>query len=101
MGYPPGSPDRIRWTITRGIQYFLMYEDVTNESEQDLLDLNEIMWAFGVETWTNLGPMEHPHNALLQIQVEIEGRRYLLKEQPEGLAEQGSEHLYAFHRYLP
>lgn len=77
-----------------------MHEDETNAEEQELLNLNEVMQAFGVDEWTNLGPLEEAHNELLQIQVEVEGQRYLLKERTEGLAEQSSEHLYAFQHHL-
>lgn len=71
-----------------------------NNGQQDLLDLNRIMQAFGVETWTNLGPWERSPNDLLQLPVEIEKQRYLLTERPESLAEQESEHRYAFRTYL-
>ncbi|MEO7022438.1 MAG: phosphotransferase [Ktedonobacteraceae bacterium] len=73
-----------------------MNEDPQNE----LLDINEIMQAFGVDAWTNLGPLEDPQPELLQVLVEIEGQRYILKERTENLAEQESEHHYAFQRYL-
>lgn len=71
-----------------------------NNGQQDLLDLNKIMQAFGVETWTNLGPWERSPHDLLQLPVEIEKQRYLLTERPESLAEQESEHRYAFRNYL-
>lgn len=76
-----------------------MQEEKQN-NEADLLDLNEIMRAFGVETWANLGPLEHPQHELLQVLVEIEGRRYLLKERVESLAGEEHAHCYAFQRYL-
>ncbi len=74
-----------------------MREDRQNEDQESLLDLNEIMLASGVETWTNLGPLEDAPD--LQILVEIEGKRYILRTRPEGLVEQSGHH-YAFQRYL-
>jgi len=77
-----------------------MSDDVLDR--QDLLDLDEIMRAFGVSEWSNLGPVTSSHSELLSMLVEIEGRRYLLKEHPSGLvAEGGSDnHAYRFQRYL-
>lgn len=78
-----------------------MPEDEAREESQDLLDLNEIMQAFGVDAWTNLGPLENVSNReLLQVLVDIQGQRYLLRERPEGLVESESGHHYAFQRYL-
>lgn len=78
-----------------------MHEHHENEDQQSLLDLNEVMRAFGVETWTNLGPLDDALGGeSLQLLVEVEGRRYVLRERPEGLMEQESGHHYAFQRYL-
>ena len=81
-----------------------MPEDGPRGVARDLLDLNEVMRAFGVDAWSNLGPPEHALNSeLFQTLIEIEGRRYLLRERPEGLIEQESgqqQHHYAFRRYL-
>lgn len=80
-------------------QYMPTHEH--DEDQQSLLDLNEIMRAFGVETWTNLGALETaPEEAGFQLLVEIEGQRYVLRERPEGLLEQEGQHPYAFQRYL-
>ncbi len=76
-----------------------MHEEQQND-EADLLDLNEIMRAFGVDSWTNLGPLEHPQHELFQVLVEIQGRRYILKERAESLVGEESAHPYAFQRYL-
>ena len=76
-----------------------MDEDEQNEASEQTLDLNEIMLAFGVDTWTNLGPLADPSSEILQIGVEIQGERYLLQEQPEGLIGQ-EHHDYAFQRHL-
>jgi Ser/Thr protein kinase RdoA (MazF antagonist) len=78
-----------------------MPEDEQHEEPQDLHDLNEVMRAFGVDEWTNLGLLENASNPeLLQMLVEIQGQRYLLKERPEGLIASEGEHPYAFQRYL-
>ena len=42
---------------------------------EDLLDLNEIMQAFGVSEWNNLGPIEAPHSIQLSLLIEIQGQR--------------------------
>ena len=71
------------------------------EEQQDLLDLNEIMQAFGVSEWTNLGPVVSPQNRLFSVLVEIQGERYLLKERLPGLAgEEDDDHCYRFQRFL-
>src|SRR5579885_1598072 len=70
------------------------------QSAQDLLDLDEIMRAFGVEHWTNLGPPRYPSGDLFQVLVEVQGQMYLLRERPEGPVEQEIGHVYAFQRYL-
>ena len=72
------------------------------EEQQDLLDLNEVMQAFGVSNWNNLGPVATPssHPQLLNVQIEIEGQRYILKERLEGLVEEDTSHRYHFQRYL-
>lgn len=78
-----------------------MHENEQGEDQQSLLDLNEIMRAFGVGAWTNLGPLAEARDSeLLQLLVEIEGQRYVLRERPEGLMGPESGHRYAFQRYL-
>jgi Ser/Thr protein kinase RdoA (MazF antagonist) len=77
-----------------------MHEDEAQESQQDLLDLNEIMQAFGVDEWKNLGPLASSPGGLLQIQVEVQGQRYLLKERAEGLATLETGYLSAFQQHL-
>ena len=68
---------------------------------EDLLDLDEVMRAFGVDHWTNLGSPQYPVGGeLFQVLAEVQGRRYLLRERPEGPIEQESGHAYAFQRYL-
>jgi Ser/Thr protein kinase RdoA (MazF antagonist) len=70
------------------------------EGPGDLLDLNEIMQAYGVAEWRNLGPVTSSHSGLLSILVEIEGKHYILKERLEGLAEEDSQHRYRFQNFL-
>jgi len=78
-----------------------MHEQNENEDQQSLLDLNEVMRAFGIETWTNCGPLANAAGEeSLQLLVEVEGKRYVLRERPEGLIEQAGGHHYAFQRYL-
>jgi Ser/Thr protein kinase RdoA (MazF antagonist) len=70
---------------------------------KDLLDLNEVMRAFGVNEWHNLGPVESAHGGLPSILVEIQGQRYILKERaerPAGESAGNRNHSYAFQRYL-
>lgn len=78
-----------------------MSENKQNAESEDLLDLNEVMRAFGVDAWTNLGPPESARESEhFQVQAEIQGQRYLLSERPEGFVGQEGEHRYAFRRYL-
>jgi Ser/Thr protein kinase RdoA (MazF antagonist) len=71
-----------------------------SKEQADLLDLNEIMQAFGVAEWSNLGPIASSHAGPLNILVEIAGQRYILKERPEGLAEEDTIHRYRFQNFL-
>lgn len=77
-----------------------MHEDEQNATSQDLLDLNEVMQAFGVDEWSNLGPLHTPDSELFQVLVEIQGQRYILRERPEELVEAEGTHHYTFQRYL-
>ncbi|HZU70726.1 MAG TPA: phosphotransferase [Ktedonobacteraceae bacterium] len=77
-----------------------MLEDGLEETAQDLIDLNEVMHAFGVSEWHNLGPVDAGHDGSSGLLVEIAGLRYILKEQPGGLLEEDSSHRYEFQRYL-
>jgi Ser/Thr protein kinase RdoA (MazF antagonist) len=67
---------------------------------EDLLDLNEIMQAFGINAWQNLGPALPAHSESLNLLVEAEGQRYVLRERPEGMVGEDLTHRYAFQRYL-
>ena len=77
-----------------------MREGEFEEGPGDLLDLNEIMRAFGVAEWSNLGTVASSHDGLLNILVETAEQRYILKERPEGLAEEDSHHRYRFQDFL-
>src|SRR6266487_2138241 len=71
--------------------------------EKDLHDLNEVMQAFGVSEWKNLGlvgPPESPPGDGRSLLVEIQGERYVLKERVEGLIEDDSNHRYVFRHFL-
>jgi Ser/Thr protein kinase RdoA (MazF antagonist) len=78
--------------------------DFHDESEQtsseDLLDLNEVMQAFGVSTWTNLGTLETLPSQGLNLLVEVDGERYILRERPEAMMGEDISHRYAFQHYL-
>ncbi|HEX7733871.1 MAG TPA: phosphotransferase [Ktedonobacteraceae bacterium] len=77
------------------------HEHNHEEGQQSLLELDEVMRAFGVKSWSNLGSLESGHaGELLQLLMEIEGKRYVLRERPEGLVAQEGGHHYAFQRYL-
>lgn len=68
---------------------------------EDLLDLNEIMQAFGVQVWDNLGPVDTLESARgVHLLVEFGGQRYLLRERPEGMIEEDLSHRYDFEQYL-
>lgn len=71
-----------------------------NEGREELLNLNEIMQAFGIEKWNNLGPIASSNANVLNLLVEIEGQRYILKERAEGLLEEDISHRYSFSHYL-
>src|SRR6266700_282460 len=69
-------------------------------AHEDLLDLNEVMRAFGVDTWQNRGPLEPSPAASLSLLVDIQDERYVLRERPEVMLEEDSGHRYAFQAYL-
>src|SRR5258708_12727890 len=81
------------------------YSQMRDENElEDLLDLNEVMQALGVNEWHNLGPIGSAHSELLSILVEIQGQRYILKEPPNTPASNTTcnpHHLHPFQPYFP
>lgn len=60
-------------------------------------DLQVILQAFGIEHWTDLGAPAGEAGLHL---LNVEGRRYLLRQRPEVPVPRGSEHAAAFGRYL-
>jgi len=77
--------------------------DEHTPEENDLHKLNEVMQAFGVSEWKNLGlagPPESPPGDGQSLLVEIQGERYVLKERVEGLIEEDNNHRYAFRHFL-
>jgi Ser/Thr protein kinase RdoA (MazF antagonist) len=74
--------------------------DETKLHKDDLLDLNEIIQRFGIDTWENLGPDEDSLGSNLNLLVEVAGQRYVLRERPEGMLEENLTHRYDFQRYL-
>lgn len=74
--------------------------DETLEAQEELLDLNEIMNAFGVQSWKNMGAAEPTITGGLNLLIEVQGERYVLRERPEGMVEEDLSHRYDFQRYL-
>lgn len=70
------------------------------QTPEDLLDLNEVMQAFGISTWKNLGPADTLPTTQLNLLVEVQGERYVLRERPEGPLGENNAHPYVFQRYL-
>ncbi|MFL5667314.1 MAG: hypothetical protein ACJ8BW_39095, partial [Ktedonobacteraceae bacterium] len=77
-----------------------MDEHTIGGEQEDLLDLNEVMQAFGVTAWTNLGRVEMAPAQNLGIRVEIQGQPYILRERPEGMVTENADHRYAFRQFL-
>ena len=76
-------------------------ENVSAEAQEELLDLNEVMDAFGVHEWQNLGPLDDASSAhQLSLLVDIQGQRYMLRERAEGMLGEDVAHRYDFQRYL-
>ncbi len=68
---------------------------------EDLLDLDEIMQAFGVQAWNNPGSVDTLESERgLRLLVEFDGQRYVLRERPEGMIEEDLNHRYDFEQYL-
>src|SRR5579884_1302101 len=78
----------------------LAHEDSQKQDQEELLDLNEVMQAFGIDEWTNLGPIASGHAENLSLLVDVQGQRYVLRERPEGLMGEDPHHRYDFQRYL-
>ena len=73
----------------------------TRDEQEDLHDLNEVMQAFGVSEWSNLGTIEEIATPrLFSVLVDIKGHHYILRERLEGLVAEDSDHRYAFRQFL-
>lgn len=80
-----------------------MNEFPLEEEQESLLDLNEIMQAFGVTEWSNVGPNASSSSSSsesLSLLVDIQGRHYVLRERPEGLLDEDTRHRYAFRAFM-
>lgn len=75
-------------------------ENSEEQEQENLLDLNEVMRAFGIDEWTNLREIETSHTENLSLLVDVQGQRYVLRERPEGLMGEDPHHRYAFQHYL-
>jgi Ser/Thr protein kinase RdoA (MazF antagonist) len=74
------------------------YED--QQTQEDLLDLNEVMQAFGISEWKNLGPAEPSNAQSLNLLIEVQGQRYVLKERVEGPVGEDPHYRYNFQQHL-
>lgn len=69
-------------------------------SGADLLDLNDIMHGFGIDSWQVLGPAETTQGSALHLLLEVQGKRYVLKERAEGFVGEDTSYRYDFQRFL-
>lgn len=79
---------------------FKQNETEDNTIEENLLDLNEVMQAFGISSWKNLGPLDTGNSNHLSLAVEIDGQKYVLRERPEGPLGENIHFRYAFQQHL-
>jgi len=77
-----------------------MSEFPVEEGQEDLLDLNEVLRAFGIHEWSNLGPYAFSSSAGLNLLVDVQGQHYILRERLEGLVDEDTGHRYAFRDFL-
>jgi Ser/Thr protein kinase RdoA (MazF antagonist) len=78
-----------------------MERDPTGEEQEDLLDLHEVMQAFGISEWSNQGTtVETATPEYLSMLLDIQGQHYVLRERLEGLAAEDANHRYAFQQFL-
>lgn len=75
-------------------------EQQVDSAQEGLLDLDEIMRAFGVSQWQNSGPIESASLHSLSLQVEFDDQRYILRERPEGIIGEDINFRYDFQHYL-
>lgn len=69
-------------------------------TDENLLDLNEVMQAFGISKWKNLGPLDTVQSSNLSLLVETEEQKYVLRERPEGPVGEDLHFRYRFQEYL-
>lgn len=103
MGRASGSSSRsVRGNDETKQQMTNFDDDMTdnNSHAENLLDLNEVMQAFGISTWKNLGPLETPNANFLSVLVEINGQNYVLRERPDGPIGEDIHFRYDFQQYL-
>lgn len=67
---------------------------------ENLLDLGEVMQAFGISHWEDRGPIEGLHADNQGILISVDGQPYVLRERPQGPAEADIHFRYDFQRYL-
>lgn len=71
------------------------------EEQEELLDLNEVMQAFGVSEWSKQGTIvETAAPGRWSALLDIQGQRYMLRERLEGLMSEDSNHRNAFRQFL-
>jgi Ser/Thr protein kinase RdoA (MazF antagonist) len=103
MGYAPGSSRRsVRGNDETDQSMNEFGNDRTEDSSsaENLLNLNDVMQAFGVSAWKNLGPIETPNTNFLSLLVEINGQNYVLRERPDGPIGENIHFRYDFQQYL-
>lgn len=66
----------------------------------EVLDLNEVMQAFGIDEWRNLGPIDAHKSESLSMLIEAQGKQYILREQVEAPLDTDTKHFYRFQSYL-
>ncbi|QBD83186.1 hypothetical protein EPA93_47400 [Ktedonosporobacter rubrisoli] len=76
------------------------HELASEREQEELLDLNEVMRAFGIDAWKNLGPTDTAYSDNFGLLVDVQGQRYVLRERPEGPLGEDQGHRYVFRRYL-
>ncbi len=77
-----------------------MNDYVPGGEAEDLLNLHEVMQAFGVSQWTKRGPVQPQLAQGLSLRVEIAGQHYILRERAEGMLAEDTAHRYAFRQFL-
>jgi Ser/Thr protein kinase RdoA (MazF antagonist) len=77
-----------------------MGEEQNEHVSEGLLNLDEVMQAFGVTEWENQGLLEELPGQGMRWRVELGGERYILRERPEGMVGEDLRHRYEFQRYL-